>query len=157
MFNSIQTARIVGATILAMALVLVANSASLARRNAASVTAPSIGYVRLNVTKAGAFVGVGGGGGTLSFRGRTYQLGVGGIGIGTVGIAAADLAGRAYNLRTAADIAGPYTAVGGGIAVFGGGSTVQLKNANGVVLELRGLQAGFEFAMSLSGVTISLL
>src|SRR5215470_17125089 len=53
------------------------------------------GSVRLRITKAGFIVGVGGGSGTLVFRGRSYPLRVGGISVGTIGVASADLVGFA--------------------------------------------------------------
>jgi len=114
------------------------------------------GSVRLRITKVGFIVGVGGGSGTLNFRGRTYRLSIGGVSAGTIGAAGADLIGTASNLRTAADIAGTYTAVSGGIAVGGGAKGATLRNANGVVLQLQGRQVGFEASLSLSGLTISL-
>jgi hypothetical protein len=83
-------------------------------------------------------------------------LSVGGVSAGTIGAAGADLAGTASNLRTAADIAGTYSAASAGIAVAGGAKVVTLQNSNGVVLQLRGKQVGFEASLSLSGLTISL-
>ena len=124
-----------------------------------SATAPSqadTGSVRLVITKAGFIVGVGGGSGTLHFKGRTYRLRVGGVSAGTIGIAKADLRGTASNLQTAADIAGGYSALSAGAAVAGGGKSVRLQNARGVILDLHGAQVGFELSLSLSGVTISL-
>lgn len=47
------------------------------------------GRVSLNVTKVGFIVGVGGGSGTLSFKGRTYRLALGGVSAGTIGAAGA--------------------------------------------------------------------
>jgi hypothetical protein len=114
------------------------------------------GSVRISVAKAGFIVGVGGGSGVLHFKGRNYPLSVSGVGVGTIGVARADMVGRVYNLRTAADIAGAYTAVSGSIAVAGGAKTARLQNANGVVMELRGTQAGFEASLSLSGMTVAL-
>lgn len=114
------------------------------------------GRVVLNVTKVGFIVGIGGGSGTLSFRGRTYRLALGGVSAGTIGVAGAQLVGTAHNLQSPADIAGTYTAVSAGLAVAGGAKSVTLQNANGVVLQLRGPQVGFEASLSLSGLTISL-
>jgi hypothetical protein len=68
--------------------------------------------VRMRITKAGFIVGVGGGTGVLHFKGHTYRLRIDGISAGTIGVASADLAGTASNLRTAADIAGTYTPAG---------------------------------------------
>src|SRR5262245_64864488 len=77
-----------------------------------SLSYAATGSVRIRTVSAGFIVGVGGGNGVLHFRGRNYPLNVGGISIGTIGAAGADLVGRAYNLRTPADILGTYSAVG---------------------------------------------
>jgi hypothetical protein len=115
-----------------------------------------IGSVRLELSKAGFIVGVGRGSGTLSYGGKNYPLRIGGISVGTFGLTRADLVGRAYNLRTARDIAGTYTAVGAGVAIAGGAKTARLQNSNGVVMELRGRQVGFEFSIDLSGMTVAI-
>ena len=114
------------------------------------------GSVRLKVTKVGFIVGVGGGSGTLTFKGRQYRLALSGVSAGTIGVAGADLVGTATNLRVAQDIAGTYSAASAGLAVAGGAKVVTLQNAKGVVLQLQGRQVGFEASLSLSGLTISL-
>ena len=114
------------------------------------------GRVNLRLVRAGFIVGAGGGSGTLLFRGRHYALNVGGVSVGTIGISAVNVTGNAYHLRTAADIAGPYTAVGAGVAVIGGVKVATLQNANGVVLRVRGVQAGLDLSLNLSGMTIAL-
>jgi hypothetical protein len=114
------------------------------------------GVVRLRVVNAGFIVGAGGGEGTLRYRGRLYPVSVGGVGIGVFGAAASDLVGRAYNLRRPSDIAGAYTVVGVGAAIGGGARATRLQNANGVVLDLQGVQVGLEVSASLSGVTIAM-
>jgi hypothetical protein len=114
------------------------------------------GSVRLRMANAGFIVGIGGGDGTLTFRGRTYNLGIGGITIGTIGASGGTLVGTAHHLRTASDIAGTYTAIGAGLAVAGGARVLNMQNSNGVVLRLRGMQAGFEANAGLSGFSLSL-
>ncbi len=114
------------------------------------------GAVRLRITKVGFIVGVGGGSGVLHFKGRNYRLSIGGVSAGTIGVAGADLVGTASNLRTASDIAGAYSAVSGSLSVAGGGKVATLQNANGVVLQLRGKQVGFEASLAISGLTISM-
>lgn len=123
---------------------------------AAGPSEAASGTVRITASKAGFIVGVGGGSGTLTFRGRTYRLSAGGISVGTIGVARAELVGTASNLNTAADIAGTYTAVGASVAIAGGGKVAQLQNSRGVVLRLRGRQVGFEASLNLSGLTLSL-
>src|SRR5262249_52656683 len=105
------------------------------------------GRVNLRLVRAGFIVGAGGGSGTLLFKGRQYTLDVGGVSVGTIGVSAVNISGNAYHLRTAADIAGPYTAVGAGVAVIGGVKVATLQNANGVVLRLRGVQAGLGLSL----------
>ncbi len=114
------------------------------------------GTVRLHITKAGFIVGVGGGGGTLTYHHRKYRLSVGGIGVGSLGVAAVDLVGTAHNLRRPADIAGTYGAAGAGATFVGGGQVARLQNEKGVILDLRGLQAGFQVSLGLGGMTIAL-
>jgi len=147
MMNILRSLRL-GAVIVGMAALLAATSAP--------VHAQQTGAVRLTITKAGFIVGVGGGSGVLRFKGKDYRLRVGGISAGTIGVASADLVGTASNLRTAADIAGSYTAVGASVAVAGGAKTARLQNSNGVILVLRGAQVGLELSLNLSGVSISL-
>ena len=126
--------------------------------------APSLSYaqtaqtgsIRMKISKVGFIVGIGGGSGTLTFKGKQYRLEIGGVSAGTIGVATVDLVGTATNLRTAADIAGSYSAASAGLAVAGGAKVATLQNANGVVLKLQGRQVGFEASLALSGLTISL-
>jgi hypothetical protein len=115
------------------------------------------GQISLRIVSAGFIFGASGGSGTLTFQGRQFPLSIGGISAGaTIGASGTDLVGTASHLRTAADIAGVYSAVGAGLAVAGGRSAAQLSNANGVVLHLRGRQVGFMFSLDLSGMVISI-
>jgi hypothetical protein len=116
------------------------------------------GSVRIELVKAGWFVGASGGNGTLSFRGRTYPLVISGLSAGlTFGLSGTTLTGTATNLRTASDIAGTYAAVGSAVAVAGGGRAITMRNGRGVVLNLSGATVGLAFDfMSLSGMTIRL-
>jgi len=115
------------------------------------------GTVSFEIAKAGFIFGIGGGSGTLVFKGRRYPLSVGGLSFGaTIGASKAELIGRAYNLRQASDIAGTCTAVAAGVAVAGGASGIRLQNARGVVLDLKGRTIGLEFNANISGVEISL-
>ena len=85
------------------------------------------GAVRFRVGSAGFIVGVGGGSGTLTFHGKSYPLRIGGVSIGMIGV-----------------------------AIAGGAKTARLRNANGVVLEVRGTQVGFSASLDLSGLQISM-
>jgi hypothetical protein len=136
-----------GAAALAVALVLTGLSTE---------TRADTGQVRFKVVKAGFIVGAGGGSGVLVFKGKRYPLEIGGVSVGTIGVSAVDVVGNAYNLRGPADIAGPYTATGAGVAVIGGVKVATLRNANGVMLRVRGVQAGLSLSLNLSGLTIAM-
>ena len=114
------------------------------------------GTVRLNVVKAGFIVGVGGGSGVLHYHGRNYPLRLGGIGIGSLGVASVSLSGTASNLRSPSDIAGTYGAAGAGATFVGGAQVVTLQNEKGVVLRLSGPQIGFQVSLGLAGMTIAM-
>ena len=92
----------------------------------------------------------------MTFHGRKYRVRVGGISVGSLGIAGAELVGTAYNLHSARDIAGTYGAAGAGLAIAGGAQVARLQNANGVVLELSGTQVGFQVSFGLAGMTAAL-
>ena len=118
--------------------------------------AQTTGAVHLKIAKVGFIVGVGGGGGTLTYHGRTYRLSAGGVSVGTIGIAEANMVGTAYHLHNAADIAGTYVATSASVAVVGGGKVATLQNEKGVILHVRGVQLGVEASLSLSGMTLAL-
>jgi len=125
----------------------------------AATAAPSqaqTGTVRLHVVKAGFIIGVGGGSGVLHFQGHSYPLRLGGIGIGSLGVAAVDLSGTASNLHRASDIAGTYGAAGAGATFVGGGQVATLQNERGVVLRVSGPQVGFQVTLGLGGMTIGM-
>ena len=103
-FHSIKT----GLAIIAAAIMFL---------GAATPSHAETGSVRISIGKAGFIVGVGGGNGVLSYHGRSYPLSIGGVSIGTIGVAQANLSGRAYNLRSAGDIVGTYAAVSSSAAV----------------------------------------
>jgi hypothetical protein len=123
---------------------------------ASTASSAETGIVHLRIVKAGFILGAGGGSGTLTYRGSTYRLKVGGITLGTIGIAEARLGGVAHHLHHVADIVGTYDVLGMSVAVVGGPKIARLQNGKGVVLELHGEQRGLEATLGLGGMTISL-
>ena len=112
--------------------------------------------IRLHIIKAGFIVGAGAGTGTLVCHGKAFRLTVRGVGIGSLGAAAADLAGTASNVRNPASVAGTYGAAGAGATFVWGGQAATLQNQNGVVLHLAGGQIGFQVSLGLAGMTLAL-
>jgi hypothetical protein len=116
--------------------------------------AQTTGTVRLHIVKVGFIIGVGGGSGVLFYHGHRYRLSVSGVGLGSLGIAAVDLVGTASNLTSPGAIAGTYAGAGAGGSFVGGGQVATLQNGNGVVLQLQGVQAGFQVSLGLGGMTL---
>lgn len=146
MFSLIRTIKLVSIAMVAAAMLA----------GAATPSRAQTGTVRLHIVKAGFIVGVGGGSGTLIYHGHRYHFSVGGIGVGSLGVAAVDLVGTARNLHSHADIAGTYGAAGAGAAFVGGGQVASLQNDKGVILEVHGVQVGFQVSIGLAGMTIAL-
>jgi hypothetical protein len=126
----------------------------------AGVASPAMaesGAVSVVFTKGGFIVGVGGGQGVLTFRGRHYPFSVSGASVGfTIGASTTRLVGRALNLRGPGDIAGSYSVAGAGGALAAGAGGVQLQNGNGVILQLSGPKVGVELSAALGVVTITM-
>lgn len=115
------------------------------------------GRVAVIFTKGGFVLGVGGGEGVLTLRNRHYPFTVSGMSVGfTIGASTTKFVGRAFNLRGPASIEGTYSTAGAGGAVAAGAGTVQLQNANGVILQLSGPRVGAEVSAAIGGVTIRL-
>jgi hypothetical protein len=146
MLSFIRVIKLVAIIALAAATLVGASTASRAQT----------GSVRLHIVKAGFIIGVGGGSGVLIYHGQRYPLSLGGIGIGSLGVAAVDLVGTATNLHNPTDIAGTYGAAGAGATFVGGAQVATLQNQRGVVLTLRGAQAGFQVSLGLGGMTVAM-
>ncbi len=115
------------------------------------------GTIRLTVYKAGWIIGGSGGSGTLTFKGRSYRLGVGGLSVGfTFGGSKAVLSGRVSHILRASDVEGVYGAAGAGGAIGRGAGTIVLTNDKGAVLELAGRQVGLMVNADFSGLAITL-
>ena len=115
------------------------------------------GTISLKVYKVGWVIGGSGGGGSLTFQGRTYRLGVGGIDYGLVfGGSKTILQGRVSHIRRASDVEGVYGAVGAGLAIGHGTRAIVLTNQKGAVLELSGRQVGLIANLDLSGLALTI-
>ncbi len=116
---------------------------------------PSTGTVRLEQVQAGFIAGGEAGGGTLRFRGRSYPITVGGLGIGTVGASRTTASGTVYGLHRVSDFAGAYVQLKEGWAVGAAGrGTVWLRNDKGVTLRLATRRQGLQLSLGADGVLI---
>ena len=76
------------------------------------------------------------GGGTMKFKGKTYQFNVKGLNVAAVGISKISAKGEAYNLKDASDLAGTYVTASAGAAVIKGKAGLVMRNDKGVVINL---------------------
>jgi hypothetical protein len=132
-----------------IALVAIAASLSPARADD--------GTVRISFIKAGWVIGGSVGSGTLTFKGRTYPLSVGGISYGfTFGGSQTNLVGRVSNIFKPSDIEGIYGAGSAGAAIIKGAQAIVLTNQKGAVLQLSGSQTGLIVNLDLNGLGLTL-
>ncbi len=113
--------------------------------------------IQFEIYKAGFVVGVSGGSGTLTYKGKDYPISIGGISLGaTIGASKADFVGDVLNLSAPEDIEGVYSGVKAGLAIAGGAKTAILKNSKGVELKVSGEQMGVELTLDLNGIDVKL-
>jgi hypothetical protein len=114
------------------------------------------GSISFSVIKAGFIVGGSGGSGTLTFHGRRYSLGIGGISYGfTFGASKTRFHGTVSNIRRPSDVSGVYAAGNVGAAVGRGAQAIVLTNQHGAVLTLTGRSVGAIVSADLNGLAIT--
>ena len=103
-----------------------------------------------------AFIGSGAiGGGTLKFRGKSYPISVGGLGVGGIGASRLTASGVVYGLTNRADFAGVYAQARAGWAIGDqSGGTLWLTNSKGVAMKLKTQREGLQLALGADGVVI---
>jgi hypothetical protein len=95
-------------------------------------------------------------GGTLTYKGKKYDVKVDGLSVGDVGITKSTLKGSVYNLKKLSDFDGNYSAVGAGATVGGGGSATTMKNQNGVTINLVSTTQGARLTLGAAGVNMQI-
>jgi hypothetical protein len=116
---------------------------------------PPTGKVSIRQVQV-AFIGSGAaGGGTLTYRGKSYGITVGGVGVGGIGASRLTANGTVYGLTRREDFAGAYVQLREGWA-FGeqGRGRLWLRNTNGVTLRLATRRQGLQLSLGADGVLI---
>jgi hypothetical protein len=105
-----------------------------------------------------AFIGSGNlGGGTLQFGGKSYEVTIGGLGIGGFGISKITATGTVYNLDKLAHFPGAYAPGRYGFAAGDvSAGKLWLKNKHGVVIELNADREGLALSLGGDAVYINL-
>lgn len=136
----------------AAALALVTGTAIAQQRT----LGPQTGTVKIEQISV-AFIASGQlGGGTFTFRGRSYPISVGGLGIGGIGASRVLATGRVYGLKDRTDLGGAYVQLKEGWAVGRAGQgRIWLKNDKGVTISLDTRRQGLEATIGADGVVIA--
>jgi hypothetical protein len=121
----------------------------------ASAATPD-GTIELSGGKVAAGVGYSWGSGSLIFKGKRYPLNISGIGLGSVGVNEYTASGHVTGLKRANDINGIFTAVGTGLTLGGGASVAEMKNENGVTIQLDSTTEGLSVSVAATGVQVSI-
>jgi hypothetical protein len=108
----------------------------------------------LSKTSVAAGIGLSWGGGTLTYKGKDYEVEVKGLSVGDVGVSNIEASGSVYNLKKLEDFDGNYTAASAGLTVGGGASATTMKNQNGVLVEIVSTTKGLKFTLAASGVSM---
>jgi hypothetical protein len=110
------------------------------------------------VTMTQVFLSASGvGGGTLTFRGRSYPFTLVGSLIGYGAISTMQAAGEVYNLHDLSQFSGPWIQGTGSLAITSrANGEIWLENRNGVIMRLSAAQAGLTFSQGRYELTIQL-
>lgn len=114
------------------------------------------GSISFRIVKAGFVVGGSGGSGTLTFRGKSYPVSIGGISYGfTFGASETRFRGTVSNISRPSDVAGVYAAGNAGAALGRGAQAIVLTNQKGAVLSLTGSSVGAIVSADLNGLAVT--
>jgi hypothetical protein len=92
--------------------------------------------------------------GNLFYKSERYRLEIEGIAADSLKSSRSDLAGSVENIHAASDILGTYEpAEPGGSVIVDDGKSVRMKNRNGVILDVSGVNRG-RLSIDLGGMTI---
>jgi hypothetical protein len=118
---------------------------------------PPDGTVDMNEVQAAYIGSVGGGSGTLFYRGRSYPFSIAGLGVGGVGASTIDAKGDVYNLPSVNLFPGAYAQGRYGFVVGNmSGGDLWLKNESGVVMHLKAKREGLMLTLGGDATVISM-
>jgi hypothetical protein len=122
--------------------------------NTASAKDKPDAMLKLSGGSVAAGIGYTWGGGTLRYKGRTYQVEVSGLSVTDVGATKIEAKGSVFHLKKLEDFDGNYTAATAGMTIAGGGSATAMQNQNGVVIQVVSTTQGLKFALAAAGVSL---
>ena len=114
------------------------------------------GTVSISEGSVAVCIGWNWGRGEVSYQCKTYHFKIDGLSVAEVGVTKAEASGTVYNLKDLADINGVYAAAGAGGTAGKGADVSSLRNAKGVVINLKSETTGASIKIAASGLKITL-
>jgi len=96
------------------------------------------------------------GSGKLTYKGKTYDIDVRGLEVGSVGATSITATGKVYGLTKIDDFDGNYTAAAAGVTIAGGATGVAMQNQNGVSVRLTSTNKGVNLTIGTGGVKMAI-
>jgi len=111
--------------------------------------------ISLSEGSVAAGIGWSWGRGDLSYQGKTYRVKIDGLSVAEVGVTKAEASGNVYNLKSLDDLNGVYAAAGAEGTAGKGVGYSSLRNAKGVVIDLKSETKGANLKIAASGLKIT--
>lgn len=112
--------------------------------------------IKLVSKSVAAGVGITWGSGKLTYKGKTYDIDVDGLSVGSVGATSITATGKVYDLKKIEDFDGNYTAAAAGATIGGGGGGVAMQNQNGVTVKIKATTKGVGLTIGAAGVKMAI-
>jgi hypothetical protein len=112
----------------------------------------------LKLSEGSVAVGIGWswGKGEITYMGKTHKFKVQGLTIAEVGVTKAEATGNIYNLKSLDDFDGTYAAAGAEGTAGKGAGVSSLRNAKGVVINLKSETKGANIKAAAEGIKLTL-
>jgi hypothetical protein len=114
------------------------------------------GRVTMESKSVAAGIGVSWGDGKLTFKGKDYPFSIDGLSVVDWGISRVSATGDVYNLTDVSKFAGTYTAAEAGFTLAGGVGGITMRNAEGVVINVRSTSRGASLTLGAAGLRITM-
>ena len=113
------------------------------------------GTVRISEGSVAVGIGWSWGRGVLTYKGQTHHFKIDGLSVAEVGITKAEASGSVYNLKSLDDFDGVFAAAGAEGTAGKGAGVSSLRNAKGVVINLKSETKGANIKVAASGLKLT--
>jgi hypothetical protein len=114
------------------------------------------GRVTMESKSVAAGIGVSWGDGKLTFKGKEYPFTIDGLSVVDWGISRVSAVGDVYNLTDVSKFAGTYAAAEAGFTLAGGAGGITMRNAEGVIINVRSTSRGASLTLGPAGLRITM-